>query len=144
MRPRLSIRQRSNNVTQSTQRLIDFLTFLKPLTRCLRYSNSLTSRQIDQIKLSDFNLLGSIFAFILISSTENSHLLHNDNKDSMGPRGEIVHLGGGSCSALGTLLHQGIDFIGRSHCPLAKPFDENTFLLVFSDLERSPLNLQEI
>lgn len=62
----------------------------------------------------------------------------------MRPRGQIVHFGGGRGSALCSLLHQGVDLVRRPHGPLAESFDKDAFLLVFSDLERCPLDLEQI
>jgi len=83
MRSRFCISQSSDNVTQSTERLIDFLTLFEPLASSLGDSYSLTSRQIDQIQFSHLNLLGTIFTLVLVTSTQNCHLFHNNDKDCM-------------------------------------------------------------
>ena len=62
----------------------------------------------------------------------------------MGSRRQVIHFCCSCCSTLSTFLHQSINFIWRSNCPFRESFNENSSFLIFSNLERSPLNFQEI
>jgi hypothetical protein len=63
------------------------------------------------------------------------HLFNDHDKDGMRARGDIVHLGAGSCSHSSTALHQSIDLERGAHSPFRKAFNENTSLSIFTDLE---------
>ena len=139
----LEVCQGGNYIAEGTQRLVDFLALFQPLACRLGDSDSLASRKIDQIKLPHSYLLGA-FLIIVLWSLQQSHLLDNYNENSVRPRGEIVHFGRGCSSALGSLLHEGIDFVRRPDRPLAEPLDKNSFFLVLSDLERVAFGLEKV
>jgi len=85
-------------VSQGRQRLVDFLGLVEAFTRGAGYSHALTARQVDEVKLPYSDCLGrlrfpsSTLAELLTFEIERAHLLDNDEEDSMGPRGHIVHL----------------------------------------------------
>ncbi len=62
----------------------------------------------------------------------------------MWPGAHIIHLRGSSSSAECSFLHETIDFIGTSDRPLTQALYKNTFFLVFTDLETSAVNFQEV
>jgi hypothetical protein len=47
---------------------------------------------------------------------------------------DVVHLRTGGCAANLPLLHQAIDLMWRSNCPLRQSLDEYTLPLVLADL----------
>ena len=53
----------------------------------------------------------------------------------MRARGDIVHLGAGSCSHSSTTLHQSIDLERGAHSPFRKTLNKDTSLSIFTDLE---------
>jgi hypothetical protein len=73
--------------------------------------------------------------------THSCHLFDDDDENGMRSTTHVVHLGSCCCPAQSSLLHKAIDLVGRSNCPLTQTFDEDTFFLIFSNLERGPIYL---
>ena len=130
-----------NNISKSTQTLIDTFTFLKPLSCCLSDPHSFTTCQIDQVEFTYLNLFDGVSTFVVV---HDSHLFKNNDEDSVWSGTQVVHLGWSCGSALGTLLHQWVNFIWRSDRPFTQAFDEDSLLPVFSDLELRPLDFKKI
>jgi hypothetical protein len=65
VRTRTLVCQSRYHVAQARQRLIDLLRFFQSFPCCASDSHTLTTSQIDKVKLSNFDLLRSIIVNVL-------------------------------------------------------------------------------
>lgn len=131
--------------------MVDLFGLFKTFARGTCHSDTLATCEIDEVKLAYLDLLGCIVVNILSVAHDlllvllnGGHLFNDDNEDGMRARTHIVHFGGGSGTAQSTLLHQTVDLVRAAHSPLTQTLNEDTLLFVLTDLERGPIDLQEI
>lgn len=87
------------------------------MARGLRHAHSLTTGQINEVQLADLDLLRHVIAVVLGPTglpvlLQHGHLLDDDDEHRVGARRKIIHFRRGGGSALGTLLHECVDFVG--------------------------------
>lgn len=143
MRPGLHLSQRGDDISQRGEGLINLFTFFETLARSTCDADAFTTRQIDQVKFSYFDLLGAVHGFFFLLCV-HGHLLHDDDEDGVTATRQIVHFGGGCCSRGRPLGHQTVDLVGASHGPLTEPFNKHPLLAVLTDLQTSPIHLQKV
>lgn len=80
MSPWLLVSKRSDDVSESTETLIDALTLLESLACGLGHPDSLAACQIDKVQFTYLDLLGG---FAVGFGVEDGHLLQDYNEDSV-------------------------------------------------------------
>lgn len=93
----LDIRQGHDDITKSTQTLINLLALLQSLACGPRNSQPLTACQIHQIQLPHLDLLHFLVSALLFFPVA-AHLLDYHLENSVRPRGHVVQLRFSSCS----------------------------------------------
>jgi hypothetical protein len=91
---RLFLSERTDDISESTQRLVDLLGFFKSFTGGTRFSNFFTSRQVYEMKRAFFS--GSICCL----------LIQSEHEDAVTSRALQIHVCRSYCSKLFTEFYQ--------------------------------------
>ena len=131
MRPSFWSSQRSDYIAKRGKRLIDALALFEAFTRRTCDHHSLTTCQVNQVELSNLDLL----LVSLVRGDILPHLLQNDDEDGVGATTDIIHLRRCLNSRLLPTDHQVVSFTRSANSPFREAFDEDATLGILSDLQ---------